>query len=113
MQDHNDNMTETRGSLEEKTSIWVTLKGIVCPCFSTKPESINRKKDSELKPSDKTESSTMKGYNLARGGQQNPQKNAGHRRASQDGTDYDSKKEGLLDKKAKKSRGEHRETLDL
>jgi hypothetical protein len=55
----------------------------------------------------------MKGYNLARGGQQNPQKNAGHRRASQDATDYDSKKEGLLEKRAKKSRGEHRETLDL
>jgi len=102
MQDQNDNMTETRGSLEEKTSIWITLKEIVCPCFTTKPESASKDKDSELQPTDKAESGNMKGYNLARGGQQNPTKNTGQRRASEDVTDYDTKKEGLLDKKAKK-----------
>jgi hypothetical protein len=52
MQDQNDNMTETRGSLEERASLWGTFKGFVCPCFAAKPEDASnesRKKESDLK----------------------------------------------------------------
>lgn len=41
MHDQNDNMTETRGSLEEKASVWSTFKGLLCPCFKGKHDSVS------------------------------------------------------------------------
>jgi hypothetical protein len=51
---------------------------------------------------------------MARAPQANPSKMTNYRKTSDDAAVHEGKKEGLLDKKGKKSsRGEHRETIDL
>ena len=35
MQDQSDNITYTRGSLEQEPSVWVKFKAFICPCLTT------------------------------------------------------------------------------
>jgi hypothetical protein len=99
MQEQRDDMTETRGSLEEQPSLWTTIRGCLCPCLASKPHQEQQsKKDAEMKTTEKPGSTTIKGYNLAR-----PQQGAPHRKGSEDG-EVDGKREGLLDKRGKRGR---------
>jgi hypothetical protein len=45
MQDQNDNMTETRGSIEGSVTFWGKFRSILCPCFKAKAESSTSKRD--------------------------------------------------------------------
>lgn len=99
MQEHRDDMTETRGSLEENPSLWTAIRGCLCPCLTNKPPPHQvAKKGADNKATEKTGSTTIKGYNLAR-----PQQGAPHRKGSED-AETEGKREGLLDKRGKRVR---------
>lgn len=97
MCDHNDAMTETRGSIEERTSFWMSLKGFLCPCLVERHDIPSPKNDPSPNPPQKNESNTIYGYNLARSGQTGNRPNS-YRKTSDDISDKASKKEGLLSK---------------
>lgn len=92
-------MTETRGSLEEKPSVWSAIRGCLCPCLANKPPPHEQtKKGTNNKANEKTGSTTIKGYNLVR-----PPQGAPHRKGSED-AESEAKREGLLDKRGKRGR---------
>lgn len=116
MQDQNDNMTETRGSIEQTESFWGKVKILICPCLAPKTESASSKNNDTTagsKTMEKNDSNSIYGYNIARGQQTGSGKQANYRKTSMDGGISEGKKEGLLEKKSKRSRGELKETVDI
>lgn len=99
MQEHRDDMTETRGSLEKKPSFWTVIRSCLCPFLARKPPLHEQaKKAIYNKETEKAGLPSLQGYNLAR-----PQQGAPHRKGSED-AESEGKREGLLDKRGKRVR---------
>lgn len=88
MQDQNDNMTETRGSIEQTESFWGKVKILICPCLASRTEVASSKNNDTTvgsKNTEKNDSNSIYGYNIARGQQPGSGKQANYRKTSMDG----------------------------
>lgn len=107
-------MTETRGSIEQTESFWGRLKGLVCPCLAARADSTkNNDTTATSKTIEKHDSNSIYGYNIARAQQPASGKQTNYRKTSMDVAMGEGRKEGLLEKKSKRSKGELKETVDI
>lgn len=106
-------MTETRGSIEQAESFWGRLRILLCPCLAARADSKNIETTATSKTIEKHDSNSIYGYNIARAQQPSSLKQASYRKTSMDVATGEGRREGLLEKKSKRSRGELKETVDI